>query len=135
MSILKEYGIFCDTGYTLLKKVSSHDFQNLCTRFVTYVQQDGSFLYTSRTFASGFCVLFLQLFFIQILYLVFLAGNLSLSLPVDGKQLSFQRYHLSFLTRLKYSYVLQMNFSGCFFLFSFDGFTIPVYSWSVKHVF
>jgi len=54
LSILKEYGIFCDTGYTLLKKVSSHDFQNLCTRFVTYVQQDGSFLYTSRTFASGF---------------------------------------------------------------------------------
>ena len=47
-------------GYTLLKNVSSHRFQNLCIRSVTAIQYEKSILYTLNTFSAPY----LKLWFI-----------------------------------------------------------------------
>ena len=79
------------SGYILLKKVSSHDLQNLCTSFVTSVQ------YEELLFILPLIRLFFlikNLFFFIICIRSFLQETQLLSLHIDEIHLSFQRNHL-----------------------------------------
>ena len=86
-----EIFFFLLRGYILLRKVSSHDSQNLCTRFVTSVQYEELLFYlTIDTFVPFFPGT-LSYWCIR----SFLQETQLLSLHIDEFRLSFQRNHLN----------------------------------------
>ena len=98
-------------GYTLLKNVSSHRFQNLCIRSVTAIQYEKSILYTLNTFSSP-C---LKLWFIYngMLLQILVFGLSSRKLDfchshIDEVLLCSQWIHL-FLSVIRYSYKGNIN--------------------------
>lgn len=101
-------------GYTLLKNVSSHKFQNLCIRSVTVIQYEKSILYTLNTFSSPY----LKLCFIYngILLQILVFGLSSRKhdfchTHIDEVLLRSQWIHL-FLSVIRYScngYIYTMN--------------------------
>lgn len=99
-------------GYTLLKNVSSHKFQNLCIRSVTAIQYEKSILYTLNTFSSPY---YLKLCFIYngILLQILVFGLSSRKHDfchshIDEVLLRSQWIHL-FLSVIRHSYKRHIN--------------------------